>query len=122
MHLRTSRIVRALIAAVALMGWGCSDGDSPEDMPPADGGPLVDSGVDAGPDDDGDAGLDAGRDAGVDSEPTRVPPTGIHQPSAAGTAASASHVLRFSFGAPQPMGQSGNDENALNAGPHASGR
>lgn len=116
MYLKRSRMARTLILALTLMGLACSDDDPSDDMPPMDGGPVADSGPDGGP------GFEDGGPDPMDAGPSRVPPTGIHQPSAAGTAMSANHALRFSFGAPQPMGQSRSANNNLTSGPNASGR
>jgi hypothetical protein len=109
-----------LLTASAMSGCSCGEPVGSRDAGPGggDGGPVDGGPVDGGPQDGGPDG--GGSDAGP------MPPgsgtTGTFQSAGGGTATSAEHRLRFSIGAPQPMGTSTSADGILQAGPAAAGR
>jgi len=108
-----------LLAASAMSGCSCGEPVASRDAGPGDGGGGP---VDGGPQDGGPQ--DGGPDGGADAGP--MPPgsgtTATFHSAGGGTATSTEHRLRFSIGAPQPMGTSTSADGTLQAGPAAAGR
>ena len=119
----SSEFAALAFAGLAVLAAGCScDGPSPmrdggaDAAVTSDAGPA-DAGQDAGPADAGpvDAGAADGGDAGTAQRARTI----VFQTAAGGTASGPGHVVRFSVGAPQPMGRTAGGSSRALLGPGA---
>ena len=128
----SSEFAALAFAGMAVLTTGCScGGPAPmrdggadaavtSDAGPADAGQdagPADAGQDAGPADAGpvDAGAADGGDAGTAERARTI----VFQTAAGGTASGPGHVVRFSVGAPQPMGRTTGGSSRALLGPGA---